>query len=210
MGINERWIAAIVALAGGAGPAMAANHVDALGREWAPLTTLTHQSWDQIDSRCQNTTEAQGACQGVLGGVDLTGWTWASRAEVVTFIGEFMAAAGDATPPSTMTGPHGYGTQNDAWAAPAIAAMGTTAPAIGAHTFGFTSENYCFAWLCTGTPCGRVSYAAAGEQYGGSSEFYGAWFYRMAPVPEPSSVALMLAGAAGLVGVRRLRTRRIA
>lgn len=199
----------IAAMACIASPAMAANHVDSNGNEWLPLTTLTNYTWAEIDAVCQSTLEAPGPCSGMLGSFDLTGWTWASRTEVVALIGEFMVAAGDNTPPATITGPNGYGVMGYSWASAAIAAMGTTATPLGAYTFGFTNGGPGdFSWLCAGGQCVWDSYAASSERYSGRSEFYGAWLYRAAPVPEPSSVALMLAGVAALAGLQRRRSRR--
>jgi hypothetical protein len=200
---------------GGAGSASAANFVDAQGRQWLPLTTLTNQSWAEIDSVCPSYSEGPGACTGSLAGVDLTGWTWASRPEVVGLIGQFMAAAGDSTSPSAIIGPHGYGTNAHTWAASITQAMGITAPALGNRTFGFTSggpgfggDAGNFAWVCHDGLCGLTSYAAAGETYGGKSTNYGGWFYQAAAVPEPSGIVLMLAGATLLATLRRRPTQR--
>ena len=130
------------------------TNVDSLGREWLPLTTLTDSSWAQIDGVCQSAAEAPGACSGVLGSVDLTGWTWASRAEVVSLIGEFMGAAGDNTPPANITGGSGYGTHSASWAQAITAAMGVTATPLGSYSFGFTNGGPGnFAWVCHGGPC---------------------------------------------------------
>ncbi len=204
------WSAAAAGLVFAVGPVSAANHVDALGRQWLPLTAVRDYSWAEIDGICQSASEAPGACVGSLGSVNLTGWTWASRAEVVALIGEFMTAAGDPAPPSTVTTPgQGYGTNAYAWAPAITAAMGITAAPLGSYTYGFTNgAPGNFAWVCHGSPCGWTSYAAANESYGGKSIYYGGWFHQAAPVPEPSSVVLMSAGAALLLGVQRRRAMR--
>lgn len=207
-----KWTAVAAALTGLAGSA-SAGYVDSLSREWLPLTTVTGYSWDQIDAVCQNNAEAAGACGGSLGSVDLTGWTWASRDDVLALMGEFMVAAGDSTPVSAIASTHGYGTSVYRWAEAITAAMDITAPGLDSRTFGFTSTNYYYAWVCHGGPCGWQSYAAASERYGGASDFFGGWFYRASGttghVPEPSSTALLLAAGAAVL-LNRLSRRRVA
>lgn len=213
MSLNPRWTLAAAALMGFAGTALAANHVDAQNHEWLPLTVVTNFSWAQIDAVCQNELEAPGACNGSLGSLDLTDWTWASRAESVALIGEFMLAAGDTTDPAVIRGPNGYGTAAFNWAQSFTSAMGVTYPflspngAQNEYTYGFTNGGGGdYSWLCRGQSCVWTSYAAASERYGGNSELWGAWFYRVAPVPEPASVALLLTGAGLLLGLQRRRS----
>lgn len=212
MNLYSKWTATAAALVCVVGNVSAANHVDSLNQEWLPLTTVTNFSWAEIDGVCQSLFETPGACNGSLGGTDLTGWTWASRVEVNTLIGEFMVAAGDLTPPINISSGGGYGTMGFNWGQAVIAAMGTTAPSVGNYTLGFTNGGRTgpgdYSWLCAGGPCVWDSYAAANDRFGGKSEFWGGWFYRAAVVPEPSSMALMLAGAALLVGLQRRRGKR--
>ena len=186
-----------------------------MNHEWLPLTAVTNFSWAEIDAVCQSAAEAAGPCSGNLGAVDLTGWTWASRPEVVALIGEFMVAAGDNTATVNITGSGGYGTMSYSWAQNVINVVGVTLPnyngnGLNSYTFGFSNAapgN--FNWLCTGPSCVWTSYAAANENYGGRSDAYGIWLYRAAaPVPEPASLALMLAGGTLLLGMKRRAARR--
>lgn len=95
-----------------------------MNHEWLPLTAVTNFSWAEIDAVCQSAAEAAGPCSGNLGAVDLTGWTWASRPEVVALIGEFMVAAGDNTATVNITGSGGYGTMSSRWAQNVINVVG--------------------------------------------------------------------------------------
>lgn len=53
------------------------------GNEWAQPAQFVNLSWDEINARCPAPT---GLCTGTLNGLDITGFTWASDSEVVTFL----------------------------------------------------------------------------------------------------------------------------
>lgn len=54
----------------------------ASGRYWQQPSLFTNLSWTDIDAICP--AAKAGACDGVLNGRDLSGWTWASSAELRT------------------------------------------------------------------------------------------------------------------------------
>ncbi len=58
------------------------------GREWAQLELLTNVSWfDLFYGACRSYT-----CRGVLGGQDVTGWHWATRADVQRLFNSYLGA----------------------------------------------------------------------------------------------------------------------
>lgn len=207
----------------------AANYVDGQSREWLDMSQVTGTSWNAINSVCQSETEASGPCSGLLGGAggyDLTGWTWASRSEVVGLIQSFMLATGDNTGQAAILSQNGYGTQNYSWADDLIDAMGQTGMVgfstdrrtigfmNGLDTVGFNTTGQ-QAFICTGSPCGHESYVGAGVSAGvnpaTSNAMYAGWFYRTTTtnsVPEPSVLLIALTGLVGVGGFQlRAATR---
>lgn len=211
-----RLVFAVAACLGFAGAAPAANYVDSQNREWLDMTLVTGSSWNSINSVCQSATETPGACAGLASsGYDLTGWTWAGRDEVVDLIQSFMVADGDNTAEAVILSQNGHGTQDHAWAAALIAAMGQTSSndlrsfgfMNGLDQLGFNTTGQA-AFICSGPSCGWESYVGAGVSAGvspaQSNAAYAGWFYReAAAVPEPSTLFIGLAGLACLGAVRR-------
>jgi hypothetical protein len=90
--------------------------VNANGREWAQVDLFTNLTWNQIAAVCPPPT---GACidHGVLNGLTMTGWTWASLADVTALLN-----TSGVTPPLNADAPESRDTLgtggNAAWAQP--------------------------------------------------------------------------------------------
>ena len=80
-------------LAAAATVASAQGYNDGTGREWRQVTTTTGISWSQVASVCP--TDGSGPCAGTASGRDLTGWYWASQAEVQEFFALFAPEIAD-------------------------------------------------------------------------------------------------------------------
>ena len=54
-------------------------------REWAQPDLFLNLAWNDISSACP-----ANECAGVLNGYDMTGWTWASPADVYGLYNEYL------------------------------------------------------------------------------------------------------------------------
>ncbi|MFZ4575160.1 MAG: GC-type dockerin domain-anchored protein [Phycisphaerales bacterium] len=90
---TEVLVAAFVAWAGLAGEALAQQYNDGVGREWRQVNTTTGLSWSQVAGVCP--ADGTGPCAGAVGGRDLTGWYWASQAEVQELFAQFAPELAD-------------------------------------------------------------------------------------------------------------------
>ena len=64
-------------------------------KRWAQPNQFSERTWHEISSICPPPT---GVCSGKLGYTDVTGWTWASSAEVAELINAFMGTSFSAAP----------------------------------------------------------------------------------------------------------------
>ena len=55
------------------------------GREWAQVDLFADLSWNDIDTVCP-----AGGCSGVLNGLDMTGWTWASVEDLNSLFNHYI------------------------------------------------------------------------------------------------------------------------
>jgi hypothetical protein len=82
----------VLALTGWAGSASAAllPPVTVGGTSWLqPLDFVNNTTWGDINTVCNAVT---GACNGSLGGNDLTGWTWASISDVNVLFNHYIGS----------------------------------------------------------------------------------------------------------------------
>jgi hemolysin type calcium-binding protein len=91
---------ALVVLACSAAPAAAAFPDD--GKRWRQVRDTSGVTWNQVAAVCP--TDGVTRCSGVAGGRDLTGWIWATDAQVVALMGHYEPSILTADPPS-VSGP---------------------------------------------------------------------------------------------------------
>ncbi len=208
MKVRFAWIAALLFAA----PAFASYvpstvYTDSQGREWIDITAAVWREWAEIAETCDASI---GACDGVLPAsshvstgdwgtspTDLTGFTWASRAEVVSMLTEVGLHVWD------------YFTES--------CCIGTAEEAPYALTNGFTRDGAAVVMLTStqtgvGEPGPHTIWRIDGGSGTGhvSPNFYdpsiGGWFYRQpVSVTEPSGLALLVAGLGATVFGRRRR-----
>jgi hypothetical protein len=63
-------------------------YTDSLGREWRQVVGSTSRSWNEFASACP--TDGVTPCNGLAGGLDVTGWIWATDAQVTELFAEFV------------------------------------------------------------------------------------------------------------------------
>jgi len=98
-------VVGVAALTLGVQPASAAppDPVDGgNGTEWRQLYETTGLSWNQLAGICPR--DGVTPCSGSVGSTSLTGWVWATDAQVVGLMGRFAPAILTAQPP-TVAGP---------------------------------------------------------------------------------------------------------
>jgi hypothetical protein len=78
-------LAALLSLSGHA--LAQAPYMDNQGREWRQMAGSTGKTWNQLASVCP--TDGITPCNGNLSGLNLTGWTWATQAQVTQLFSEF-------------------------------------------------------------------------------------------------------------------------
>ena len=66
------------------------NVNDGHGQEWRQLTDTVAVSWTQVAQICP--TDGISPCSGRLGGIDVTGWTWANQSQVRELFGYYEPA----------------------------------------------------------------------------------------------------------------------
>ncbi len=74
--------------------------------QWRELYETTGLTWAQISTVCP--TDGVTPCAGSIGTVDLTGWVWATSAQVLELLDDYQPALDTANPPY-MAGPDQFG-----------------------------------------------------------------------------------------------------
>ena len=92
------WLVLMATVAGAsAHVASASIDNDATGKRWRALTETTGLTASQVATVCHR--DGMTACSGAVGAKDLTGWVWATDAQVRTLFGEYAPAILTAVPP---------------------------------------------------------------------------------------------------------------
>ncbi len=168
--------------------------------EWRELTETTGYTWYGVASVCDFRT---GACDGTIGDVDFSGWTWASTREVGALFSALTPHAGGAARLAEL---------NAFWGSSFFDVFAPT------MTAGF--GHYAAGWTRTAVSRHRAAWARAIDSNGRRPDEVnnaitarmdsrhranGVWLYRtvQAQVPEPGTLLLMVAGLAGLGAARR-------
>jgi hypothetical protein len=199
-------LASFLAVAFCATAAAQAPYVDAQGREWRQMPGTTSVTWNQLDAIFPNDGVTPAA--GSLNGIDVTGYVWATRTQVMELLSGFLPEIAD-TP--TIGGA--------AYVLPGLGFFGSFKPTFEFYsTFG--GYNYLSGWTATESGGGAFVPEVSAEYpvfYGyfnlqavaaktSASTTRGAWLFKPAPGPFenlghslPGSV-----GAPGLVGTGTL------
>lgn len=76
----------------GLAKAIVVEYTDSAGRKWADLTTTPKVSWNDLSAVCSR--DGSTPCSGSVGGLDLTGWVWATLDQVRELFYESGVPAG--------------------------------------------------------------------------------------------------------------------
>lgn len=160
-----------------------APYVDAQGRTWRQLPGTTGRTWNSFAAVCP--TDGVTPCSGLSGGLDLTGYVWATQTQVLEMFSEFLPEIADE-----------LALGGAAYTLPALGFFGSFKPTYEFYTT-FGGYNYLSGWTAT-TAGGLAIVPEASAQYpvfyGGFSlltqiavtdtSFYrGAWLFHPAPGP---------------------------
>ena len=174
-----------LAVALGSLAAAQATHVDSKGREWRELVGTTSRSWMQIAAVCP--TDGVTPAVGSVSGLPVTGWVWATTAQVREMLAEFEPALATQT---TLVGP--------AYLLSAFGFFGAFAPTFEFYTT-FGGYNFANGWTAvsengygeTASISARWNPHDALWDVGGidgvdaSNQFRGIWMYRTTAATEP-------------------------
>ena len=190
------------------------------GREWMQVSDFTNVSWAQLDTFYFDSTTGQlkdPTNHHVIGGVDVTGWTWASVYDVrdmllsSTYLGAGATCStifecyeadsawapkfmNDFTPTASLS----YGDS--------VLGITRTVNGVFGGPFIYRVQDY----FNTQTNDSISVFEATGSGFGSSGRYayrdiWGAWLYREVSIPEPATLALLCFGLASLVFIRRHR-----
>lgn len=175
-------VATVAAGLSGAASGQAIAYVDTQGREWVQVKAFKGVSFAAVDQICPN--DGVTPCTGTLMGVNLTGFVWATKAQVQELFAEGVPEMAKV---ETVGGP--------AYTLPALGFFGSFLPTWEYYTT-FGGYNYLSGWTSTVVD-GMASVPEASAQYPvfdgyfnvaamvdvtQSSQFRGAWFFKPAPV----------------------------
>jgi len=181
-----------ICLATAALPSTAASaqvaYVDTLGREWRQVKGTAGHTWDQVAAVCP--TDGTTVCRGTIGTLDLTGWVWATDAQVTQLFSEFVPLILE---DSSFGGPK--------YALPAMFFFGSFQPTFEFYTT-FGGYNYVSGWTSTAAD-GTAVTAEVGAQWNpfnsswsvegtaessSTSALRGIWLVHLPPSREPADL----------------------
>ena len=185
------------------------------GREWIQPADVTGFSYIDISATCNFMT---GSCNGILGSVDVTGYTWASRGDVIDLFQNFVPTfnGGLFQEFNTFWGldflntftPTSFNTL--VWGVARTQTMYTD--------FVLADQGFVTFFLVSDNPTPNLNQMLVGDalREGGFVELEdrsarrGAWLFRdvaAVDVPEPSTYLLLLFGLIGVAYTRRAMLR---
>jgi len=181
------------------------------GKEWRQLTETVYLSRNQVATVCSSVT---GACSGSLGSVSFDGWTWASNTDIQLLF-EQLVKPGTTQFATAFTN---YESFNDPDIDAAIGPGGFNATQVETNlevVWGWSRSllvtstrtaayNPRFIDIINNNEKDRAWLGDADLVLDGPARSRGVWLYRVVPVPEPGTLALLGLGLAGL-GLSRRR-----
>lgn len=184
------------------------------GNDWLQVTATTYFSWNQMDSIFNTTNGQCDVTDCILGtgssAVNLTGYTWASNADVDSMIQMLNGGIGLPSLTSNSSVSAGVNGLDSLFAAFTRTWSSANTEQIVAWTrnnsFGLGYSDYISVVRFRGRSDNLNDSYGLNTQYDANYRNYsfGGWFYKSASVPEPSTLALLSLGFIGIGAARKL------
>jgi hypothetical protein len=184
-----------------------ASYVDvSTHRAWRQLTDTVSLTWNQVATVCSSGT---GFCNGIVAGIDFTGWTWASTDDVLGLFAGLGVPAGYEV----------FDTSGNSWIRNMVDVDGAIGPDTGAF-YATAANSVIMGWDRNDTGSNPWAYASYVSDNGSvaharifgdnpktsASSSLGVWLFADAPatrIAEPASTMLFAIACAALALVRR-------